>query len=123
MRGENGDSLYGPMVDVLREAFGVEFEFWDTGGGCTALIGEFESGVSVLLTDAPRAPHGDEATITDCPTRRRFGESTVGFAVGVYRDERSTQVAYGEYPTAVTTHLPVIVTEQLIRANFKEASQ
>lgn len=110
------ESLYGPMVDVLREAFGVEFELWDTGGGCTALVGEFESDVSVYLTDAPNAPKGHEATITDCPTRRRLGESNVGFAVGVYRDEGSTQAAYGEYPTAMTTALPVIVTEQLRKA-------
>lgn len=114
------ESLYGPIVDVLREAFGVEFQLWDTGGGCTALVGEFESGVSVYLTDAPGSPHGHEATICDQPTRRAVGESNVGFAVGVYRDEGSTQIAYGEYPTAATRALPVIVAEQLKAATVSD---
>jgi len=107
------ESLYGPMVDVLRERFGVEFEVRDTGGGCDALVGEFEGDTTVYITDAPDSPNGHECTITDQPTRVRVGESTVGFAVGVYRDEHSTQIAYGEYPTAVARHLPVIVAVTL----------
>lgn len=107
------ESLYGPMVAVLAHRFGVEFQLWDTGGGCTALVGEFPDDVKVYLTDAPSSPNGQECKITDCPTRRRFGESTVGFAVGVYRDDGQTQVAYAEYPTAATTALPEIVSEQL----------
>lgn len=107
------ESKYGLMVDVLREAFGVVFELWDTGGGCTALVGEFEGDITVYLTDAPDSPNGQEAHITDQPTRERLGESTIGFAVGVYRDEHQDQIAYGEYPTANTRALPVIVREQL----------
>jgi len=107
------ESLYGPMVDPLRERFGVEFEVRDTGGGCTALVGEFEGDTTVYITDAPNSPNGHECTITDQPTRVEVGESTVGFAVGVYSDEHSTQIAYDEYPSAAARHLPVIVTEQL----------
>jgi hypothetical protein len=119
MRGEIPDSLYGPMVDVLRERFGVEFQLWDTGGGCTALVGEFEGDVTVYLTDAPSSPHGRECMITDRAMRKVLGESTVGFAVGVYRDEHQTNIAYAEYPTAVTAHLPAIVAEQLTAAKGK----
>jgi hypothetical protein len=105
--------LYGPMLDVLRQAFGVEFDYWNTGGGCTALVGDFEADTAVYLTDAPGSPNGHECQITDSPTRQRVGESTVGFAVGVYRDEHRTNVTYAEYPTAATRALPVIVAEQL----------
>jgi hypothetical protein len=110
------ESLYGPMVDVLQGAFGVEFEFWDTGGGCNALVGEFEGDTTVYITDAPGARCGQECQITDHPLRVRHGEATVGFAVGVYRDDHQTSVAYGEYPAACTRHLPVIVAEQLTAA-------
>ena len=110
------ESLYGPMVAVLAHRFGVQFQLWDTGGGCDALVGEFPDDVKVYLTDAPSSPNGKECKITDCPTRRRFGESTVGFAVGVYHDDGQTQVAYAEYPTATTTALPEIVSEQLLRS-------
>lgn len=117
------ESLYGPMVDVLREAFGVTFELWHTGGGCTALVGDLEGDVAVYITDAPSAINGRECTITDSPTRKRVGESTVGFAVGIYREEHQTNVAYAEYPTANIAALPVIVTEQLTAATTKEREQ
>lgn len=110
------ESLYGAMVDVLEERFGVTFEFWDTGGGCTALVGEFEADTTVYITDAPASRLGRECQISDRALRTVLGESNVGFAVGVYRDERSTQIAYGEYPTATTRHLPTIVAEQLTTA-------
>ena len=110
------DSLYGPMVDVLREAFGVEFELWDTGGGCTALVGEFEADTTVYLTDAPSSRLGSECQISDRPLRRVLGEDNVGFAVGVYRDEHRTNVTYREYPHATTPMLPRIVAEQLAAA-------
>ena len=109
-------SLYGPMVDVLHKAFGVTFEFWDTGGGCTALVGEFEADVTVYLTDAPSSRLGRECQISDLPLRNVLGEANVGFAVGVYRDEHQTSVAYREYPHATTLMLPVIVAEQLAAA-------
>lgn len=110
------ESLYGPMVDELRRAFGVEFQLWDTGGGCSALVGELEGDVTVYLTDAPGSSDGIECTISDRSRRNCYGESNVGFAVGVYRDEGCTQIAYAEYPTANTAALPVIVAEQLTAA-------
>ena len=106
-------NLYSPMVDVLAESLGVTFQLCDTGGGCAALVGEFESGVAVYLTDAAGSPHGHEAHITDMPTRQRVGEHNVGFAVGVYRDEHCEQIAYREYATATVADLPKIVREQL----------
>jgi hypothetical protein len=111
------ESLYGPMVAILAHRFGVEFALTDTGGGCTALVGEFTDDLKVYLTDAPSSPNGQECQITNTPTRLRLGESTVGFAVGVYHDEGQTQVAYAEYPTATTTALPEIVSEQLLEAD------
>jgi hypothetical protein len=119
MIGFDDPRLFGAMVDVLKDAFGVEFELWFTGGGCTALVGEFEGDTTVYLTDAPSSPNGVELTITDQSTREVFGESTVGFAVGVYRDEHRTNVTYAEYPTAATRALPVIVAEQLKAAQEK----
>ena len=122
------ESLYGAMVDVLKAEFGVEFQLWDTGGGCDALVGEFEGDVTVYITDAPNSPHGRECQITDQPTRDALdhgtviaahGGSTVGFAVGVYRDDHCTNVAYGEYPNEATADLPVIVAEQLTAAKGK----
>jgi hypothetical protein len=120
------DSLYGPMVEWLRERFGVEFELWDTGGGCTALVGDFGGNIKVYITDAPNSPNGHECTITDQPTRDRLDgdvslddvewPSTVGFAVGVYHDEGQTQIAYGEYPYADTAELPDLVDRQLAAA-------
>jgi hypothetical protein len=98
------------MVDVLRRAFGVDFELWDTGGGCTALIGELEGNVAVYITDAPSAACGAECEITPFRDGIRVA---AGFAVGVYVDDHATQLAYGEYPTAAHHHLPVIVAEQL----------
>jgi hypothetical protein len=110
------ESLYGPMVDVLQGAFGVEFEYWDTGGGCNALVGEFEADTTVYITDAPASRLGRECQISDRALRTVLGESSVGFAVGVYRDEHQTSIAYGEYPTATTADLPTIVAEQLTAA-------
>lgn len=107
------DKLYGSMIDILRDTFGVEFEYCDTGGGCTALIGEFDGDLAVVITDAPNSVNGREATITNLPTRTASDESTVGFAVGVYRDDHCTQTAYGEYSTAVTADLPALVRMQL----------
>ena len=114
------ESLYGQMVDELQGAFGVEFQYWDTGGGCNALVGEFEGDVTVYITDAPAARCGQECQITDQRMRNRHGESNVGFAVGVYRNEHQDNVAYREYPTACTRNLPVIVAEQLSEAIGRE---
>ena len=115
-------SLYGPMVDVLHNAFGVEFEFWDTGGGCTALVGELESDVTVYLTDSTESDHGRECMITSVPGRQHRS-GTVGFAVGIYRDEHQTNVAYGDYPEATVEDLPVIIAEQLREARIYEQAQ
>jgi len=104
---------YGPMIEALRDAFGVTFEHCDTGGGCTALIGEFEGDTAVYITDSAESPQGQEAFISDMANRADLGEDTVGYAVGVYRDEHCDQVAYGDYPTATVTDLPRIVREQL----------
>jgi hypothetical protein len=103
-------SLYGPMVTALESAFGVTFELWDTGGGCTALVGRFESDLTVYLTDSPESPRGHEATITDMVTRTEVGEDQIGYSVGVYRDEGSTEMAYGEFPAATVAALPLLVT-------------
>jgi hypothetical protein len=104
------------MVDVLRARFGVEFQLWHTGGGCTALVGEFEADTAVYITDAPGSRCGQECEITDYPTREFWGEWNVGYAVGVYRDEHQRNVTYCEYLTATVTELADLVTEQLKEA-------
>lgn len=104
------DSLYGPMVDVLDKAFGVTFQFWDTGGGCTALVGEFEGGVRVMLTDSPNSENGQEAHISDMCRRSCYGEKTIGYAVGVTVEDA---LAYGEYSRATVSDLPAIVVDML----------
>jgi hypothetical protein len=104
------------MVDVLKTRFGVEFQLWDTGGGCTALVGEFEGDVTVYITDAPGSINGYECTITSQRIRVALGESTVGFAIGVYRDEHRRNVTYCEYLNATTAELADLVTEQLKEA-------
>lgn len=109
------ESLYGPMIDTLKNALGVEFEFWETGGGCTALVGELEGDVTIYITDSTHSDHGRECMITSVPGRQHRSGS-VGFAVGVYRDEHMTNVAYGDYPYAGVDDLPVIVDEQLRKA-------
>jgi hypothetical protein len=125
MRGEKPDSLYGPMIDPLRERFGVTFQLWDTGGGCTALVGEFEGDVAVYITDAPNSFAGRECMITDQPARDRLeagtipklqGDSLFGFAVGVYVHQHQTNVTYGEYPDAGTAILPDLVSDELVAA-------
>ena len=103
------ESLYGPMVEALEAELGVTFELWDTGGGCTALVGELEGDVSVYITDAPTSPNGEEATISDMLIRRFLGEDTVGYAIGVYRGG-DTVLAYGEFLTATVAELPALVT-------------
>jgi len=103
------ESLFGPMVEALEAELGVTFELWDTGGGCTALVGELEGDVSVYITDAPTSPNGEEATISDMLIRRFLGEDTIGYAIGVYRGG-DTVLAYGEFPTVTVAELPVLVT-------------
>ena len=103
------ESLYGPMVEALEAELGVTFELWDTGGGCTALVGELEGDVSVMVTDAPTSPNGEEATISDMLIRRFLGEDTIGYAIGVYRGD-GTVLDYEEFPTATVAELPVLVT-------------
>jgi len=115
-------SLYAPMVDVLEETLGVTFQLWDTGGGCTALVGYFGTDTTVMITDSAKSPNGHEATITDQPTRDRLDReqpalvSTVGFAIGVYRDAGDTQIAYADHPMAHTAELPDLVMRELIEA-------
>jgi hypothetical protein len=100
-------SRYGPMVVGLERHFGgVVFAVADTGGGCSALIGEFGDD-QVYITDAPSTGH--ECHITSQPDRDRTGQT--GFAVGVYRDNR--QLAYREYPAACTGELGLLVDEVL----------
>ena len=103
------ESLYGPMVEALEAELGVTFELWDTGGGCTALVGELEGDVSVYITDAPTSPNGEEATISDMLIRRFLGEDTIGYAIGVYRGG-DTVLAYGEFPAVTVAELPALVT-------------
>ena len=103
------ESLFGPMVEALEAELGVTFQLWDTGGGCTALVGELEGDVSVMITDAPTSPNGEEATISDMLIRRFLGEDTIGYAIGVYRGG-DTVLAYGEFPTVTVAELPVLVT-------------
>ena len=105
-------SLYGAMVDPVRNSLGIELELWDTGGGCTALIGQLEGGLAVYVTDAPNSEYGHEAHISDMPYRMRHN-GQVGFAVGIYADENTEQVSYGEYPHAAAFDLPTLITRQL----------
>lgn len=105
-----------PMTEPLKARFGVEFELWHTGGGCTALVGEFEADVTVYITDAPGSICGQECVITGQGARGFWGEFNVGFAVGVYRDSHTRNVAYHEYPNATTAELPDLVAEQLKEA-------
>ena len=103
------ESLFGPMVEALEAELGVTFQMWETGGGCTALVGELEGDVSVYITDAPGSPNGEEATISDMLIRRFLGEDTIGYAIGVYRGD-GTVLAYEEFRTATVTELPALVT-------------
>jgi hypothetical protein len=111
-------SLYGPMIDVLRDEFGVEFSLWDTGGGCTALIGEFEGGIRVVVTDSPSSVNGWEAQISDALFRATVGEDSVGYAIGVEAQDMDV-LAYDEFPTATVAELPNIVTQVLDLARMK----
>jgi len=61
-------SLYGPIADPLNAAFGAgAFEFWHTGGGCTAIQAMLEGDITILITDGTTSLHGEEASITDMP--------------------------------------------------------
>jgi len=106
------ESLFGPMVEALEAELGVTFQLWETGGGCTALVGELEGDVSVYITDAPTSPNGEEATISDMLIRRFLGEATVGYAIGAYRGD-GTVLAYQDFPTATVAELPALVTKVL----------
>lgn len=82
-------SLYGPMCDPLNAIYGENvFAFWHTGGGCTALVGNLEGDVTVMVTDNPDTDHGEEAFITPLPDRMaRGGDAQFGYCVGIYFDE------------------------------------
>jgi len=109
------DSLYGPMIEGVKSVLGFELELWDTGGGCTALAVDLEGGVAIYVTDAPNSPYGEEAQISDADHHRQH-LGLVGFAIGVYTDEHSTQVAYDEYPHATIEELPSLIAHELGRA-------
>ena len=45
----NTDSKYGELVNPLTERFGVPFEFWYTGGGCTAIEAFMDGDITVIV--------------------------------------------------------------------------
>jgi hypothetical protein len=105
-------SLYGPIADPLNAAFGAGvFEFWHTGGGCTAIQATLEGDLTVVITDGTTSVRGEEASITDMPTRiANGGDTTYSYCVGVYGDEGCTLLAMDDLPTAAASDLPGVVT-------------
>lgn len=106
------ESLYGPMVDSVKNTLGIDLELWDTGGGCTALIGQCEGDLAIYVTDAPDSEYGHECQISDVAYRDQHA-GRVGFAVGAYVDEHCTQVAYAEFPHAHVVDLPTLIARVL----------
>lgn len=102
-------SEYSGMIDLVQQGVGISLELWDTGGGCTALQAFLESDITVVVTDSPYSTNGQEAQITGERERRLLGEDTVGFFVGVYRDEGSTPLITIDTPMAVIDQLPFFV--------------
>jgi len=111
-------SLYGPITDPLDAAFGDGvFEFWHTGGGCTAIQAMLEGDLTAIITDGTTSVRGEEASITDMPTRiTNGGDTTYGYCVGVYGDEGGTLLAMDDLPTAAASELPGIVTRLIDEA-------
>lgn len=105
-------SFYGPIADPLNAAFGAGvFEFWHTGGGCTAIQAMLEGDLTVVITDGTTSLHGEEASITDMPTRiANGGDSAYGYCVGIYGDAGCTLLVMDDLPTAVASELPGVVT-------------
>lgn len=118
----NTESKFGAITEPLTAMFGTDFEYWDTGGGCTAIQAFMEGDITIMVTDSHESPNGEEATITDIPTRREVGENTVGFLIGVYADEGSTPLAQCDHPTALVADLPELVAAALDEAR-KEAAK
>lgn len=110
------ESKFGPIIDPLNTVFGDEvFGHWHTGGGCTAIEAHLEGDLTVMITDNPHLPKGEEAYITDMPTRvAGGGDDQYGYCVGVYGDE-GCELLSMEFCSNVTT-LPVLVTQLLIES-------
>jgi hypothetical protein len=111
-------SLYGPITDPLNAAFGDgAFEFRHTGGGCTAIQSMLDGELTVVITDGTTSLHGEEACITDVPTRlANGGDTAYGYCVGVYGDEDCTLLAMDDLPTVAASELPGVVTRLIDEA-------
>ena len=102
-------SEYDSMIKPVRDIVGVDLELWDTGGGCTALQAFLEGDVHIIVTDSPYSTEGHEAHITGERERRLLGERNVGYSVGVYREEGSTNVLMIDAPQAEILDLPFLI--------------
>jgi hypothetical protein len=108
---------FTPMLDPLNAIFGENvFQWWHTGGGCTAIQAFLEGDLTVMVTDNPHTDHGEEAYITPMPARISTGDgdASFGYAVGVYTDEGCELKAMDFCGTA--EELPLLVTRLLIEA-------
>ena len=87
-------SLYADICNPLNAIWGENvFQFWHTGGGCTAVQATLEGDITVMITDDPFTRHGEEAFITPMPERvTRGGDACFGYCIGIYGDEGSTEL-------------------------------
>lgn len=110
------DSMYGPITDPLNAVFGENvFQFWHTGGGCTAVQAFLESDITVLITDNPHLDYGEEAEITSMFDRvGGGGDHLYGYCVGVYFDEGCDLKAMDF--CATVEELPGLVTQLIAQA-------
>ena len=112
-------SNWRDLIDPVQDKLGIVLELWDTGGGCTALQAFLEGDVTVVVTDSPSSPRGQEAHITSATRRRELGEKNVGFLVGIYRDEGSTMIVGCDAPGARIDELPRLIEDALDLAREK----
>jgi len=113
------ESLFGDLVDPVRDLTGIDLGFWDTGGGCTALQADLDEDTTVVVTDSPSSPNGQEAHISSVLRRRELGG--VGFMVGVYRD--GDQVLVLDAPAAGIAELPELVHRAVLIVAFARLTQ
>ena len=107
--------MFWPILKPLNAVFGENvFQYWHTGGGCTALQATLEGDLTVMITDNPHVG-GEEACITSMPDRMaRGGDAAFGYCVGIYTDE-GCELRVMDF-CGLAEELPELVTRLIIDA-------
>lgn len=107
---------FGPITEPLNALFEDNpFEWWHTGGGCTAIQAMLAGDITVTITDSTDTPQGEEAFITGMRTRiANGGDGRYGYTVGVYDNEGCDLLVMEDCFTVAD--LPGLVASLLIQA-------